>query len=127
MQIIQHIGTLPKPIQYLAKQFIHSDPHDPVICEMTLEEIENLREEEEIMLQLIFDRTYDKWYLIAVGDYERTIASEIILHDPMRVKRSILAFCPVDESWIRTKRMEYEEKFIRQQPYEYDGDTNRWI
>jgi len=127
MKVITAIDVLPKPLRSLAKAFLDSDPYAPVIVEMTEDEIADLRKEEEVVFQLIFDRTYEKWYLVAVGDYERTIVSELIDHNPFRIKRSILAFTPVDEAWIRDKRREYECMMIRQQPYEWDEEGSRWV
>jgi len=127
MKVIQGIDVLPKPLRVLALAFLDSDPYAPVIVEMTEDEIADLRSEEEVVFQLVFDRKYEKWYLVAVGDYERMIASELIDHDPFRIRRSILAFTPVNEAWIRAKRHEYESKMIRQKPYEWDEEGSRWI
>lgn len=127
MNKIKKYGWLPKPIQVLIKGFLAADPHDPEVYEATPDEISQLAEEEEIFVQLVFDRSYQKWFLVAVGDSERTIKSELIYHNPYRVKRSILAFCQVDEEFIKAKKHELERKRLLEQEYlEYDDALGGW-
>jgi len=130
MRLIQHIDILPKPLKFLAQAFLDSDPHSPVIADMTLDELEKLSTEEEIVFQLIFDRVYQNWYLVAVGDYDRKVASDYIIAEKTRIKRSLLAFAPVDEAWIRSKRHEYETSGKMMYPgqyQEFDPDQEQWV
>ncbi|MGD9697450.1 hypothetical protein [Acinetobacter sp.] len=130
MNLLKHLGGLPRSLQVLASAFISSDPADPHILEMSLSELEHLAEEEEIVFQLIMDRKYKRWYLVGVGDYEREIASDYIYHNPMKIKRSVMAFSEVDDSWIRSqKAAAIKQKMISETPREFitDGAGERWI
>lgn len=122
MKQIKRIDSLPKPIMVLAKSFYEMDTYFPTVYECTDTEMSALKEEEEIIFQLIFDREWQKWYLIGVGDPERQIVSEYIYHDPLRIKRSILCFQPVDEAWIRARRHEYEKQMIYEKERIWTGE-----
>lgn len=121
MKQIKRIDSLPKPIRALAKAFYEMDVHSPGIFEATDAEMIALKDEEEVIFQLIFDREFQKWYLVAAGDPERKIMSEYIYHDPYHIKRSILCFQPVNEAWIRNRRREYDEHMIYEKERVWTG------
>jgi len=131
MTILNHLGSLPKSLRTMAEIVIDTGgANDPVIVDMTLNELESLAAEEEIVFQLILDRKYKKWYLVAVGDYERIIKSQYLEHNPLHIKRSIMAFCQVDDAWIRSKKAEaLRHKMISEHPKEFIEDTHgtRWV
>lgn len=124
MTEVKSVGNLPRPLKFIAEQFLASDPYTPEIFEMTETEMLALKKEQDIFFQLIFDKKYQKWYMVAIGDYERVQASEYIIHTPMKIKRSLLAFLPVDESWIRNKKYQFaEDKALGDNlMHEWDGD-----
>lgn len=97
------------------------DTNPPEVYEAKAHEMSKLRIEQEVFFQLVLDKTWMRWYLVAVGDQERVIKSEYIVHDPFVKKRSILVFAEVDDSWIRNKRQEYEKAMIYKEAQAWDG------
>lgn len=126
MNRLKRIGGLPKPIKFLAKSFYIMDPHSPEIYEARPEEMESLRRDENVVFQLILDRTWFRWYLVAVGDQERLVRSDLIYHDPFKIKRSILVFAEVNDAWIRAKRREYEKAMISRQTQVWDDESQQF-
>jgi len=112
MTPIKYLADLPKPLAHIAAGFIAMDPVEPAILEAKPEEMINLKAEEDVVFQLIIDKEWFKWYLVAVGEITRTRQSEYIIHDPFDIKRSLLVFAEVDDAWIRSKRAELGDKTI---------------
>jgi hypothetical protein len=126
MRKLTRLSHLPRSIQIIAES-LETNMADPEIWEMSQAEIANLRLNEDIILQLIFDRQYERWYLIAAGEPERHKVSELIEHDPVQIKRSILAIAMVDEAFIRAKRTEIENHQIYNAPIEFDFESSEWV
>jgi len=112
MKEIKDIDSLPRPLRVLARSFLSMDTNPPEIFEAVPDEMSALRTEQEVVFQLVLDKQWMNWYLVAVGDQERRKQSDYILHDPITVKKAILVFSLVDDSWLRNKRHEYDKHAI---------------
>ena len=130
MQEIKGIAILPPPIKAVCKAFLHR-AHGPEIFEASSsDEMDKLAEDQTLIFQLMFDRDWHKWYLLAVGEEDREIKSEIWTPNPMRIKRALLVFCHVDEAWIRNKRAEYQKQSMSggDQFVEWEGgEEGGWV
>lgn len=124
MKPVENIDSLPRPLRVLAKSFLMMDTNPPEILEARADEMSPLRKEQEVVFQLILDKRWMKWYLVAVGDTKRHKQSKYVIHNPYEVERSIMVFAPVDDTWIRTKRHEFDRHMIEQEDHVrvWDGE-----
>lgn len=128
MNRIEKLDVLPGPIKYATELMYNTDGIFPLVVEATEQEMNDLAEDQDLLFQLLFDRKYDRWYFVAVGDKERTIQSDMVYHQPIVVRRSIIAFCPVTEAWIRNTRRRFESRMLGQsQEYVEDEHGPRWV
>tara|TARA_B100000131_G_C17864125_1_gene511377 strand:+ start:88 stop:453 length:366 start_codon:yes stop_codon:yes gene_type:complete len=120
MHIIETIEDLPHPVRAMARNFLESDINEPEIFEVVSDEYDQLAASQDVVTQLLYWRTEHKFYAVLAGDAERTISSDIIYHDPFKVKRSILAFYEVDEAAIKLWQSKYKKQSLNSEMLEFD-------
>ena len=122
MLTIETIEDLPHPVRAMARNFLSSDTNEPEIYECTSDEYDQLAASQDVVTQLLYWRTEHKFYAVLAGDAERTIASQVIYHDPFKVQRSILAFYEVDSEAIKLWQSKYKNKSLNQDMLEFDEE-----
>ena len=121
MKPIKHIGDLPQPIQVMARSFYDADVHEPEIYEVNSEEFDQLAKGDVAVQKLLWRAEY-KYYATLVGDAERNVRSEHIIHDPFRKKVSILAFMPLEEHLIPEWNSKHNAKSMDTNVMEFNSD-----
>ena len=119
---VESIEELPHPVRAMARNFLESDTKEPEIYEVVSDEYDQLASSQDVVTQLLYWRTEHKFYAVLAGDAERTIASQVIYHDPFKVQRSILAFYEVDSEAIKLWQSKYKNKSLNQDMLEFDEE-----
>ncbi len=119
---IETIEELPHPVRAMARNFLESDTKEPEIYEVVPNEYDHLASSQDVVTQLLYWRTEHKFYAVLAGDAERTIASQVIIHDPFKVQRSILAFYEVDSEAIKLWQAKYKKKSLNEDMLEFDEE-----
>ena len=122
MEIIKYIGDLPTPVRVMAENFYDSDVYEPELYRVSSDEYDTLAINQDVVTQLLYWREQHKFFAVVAGDAERTVQSELIVHDPFRKKVSLLAFYEVDEHAIREWNKKYSTKSLREGPIEFTDD-----
>ena len=123
MQKVESIEELPHPVRAMARNFLESDINEPEIYEVVVDEYDVLASNQDVVTQLLYWRTEKKFYAVLAGDAERKIVSDIIYHDPFKVKRSILAFYEVDSAAIQIWQTKYKNKSLNQDILEFNEES----
>ena len=123
MQKVESIEELPHPVRAMARNFLESDINEPEIYEVVVDEYDVLANNQDVVTQLLYWRTEKKFYAVLAGDAERKIVSDIIYHDPFKVKRSILAFYEVDSAAIKLWQSKYKKKSLNEDILEFNEES----
>ncbi len=123
MQKVESIEELPHPVRAMARNFLESDINEPEIYEVVVDEYDVLASNQDVVTQLLYWRTEKKFYAVLAGDAERKIVSDIIYHDPFKVKRSILAFYEVDSAAIKLWQSKYKKKSLNEDILEFNEES----
>ena len=123
MQKVESIEELPHPVRAMARNFLESDINEPEIYEVVVDEYDVLASNQDVVTQLLYWRTEKKFYAVLAGDAERKRVSDIIYHDPFKVKRSILAFYEVDSAAIKLWQSKYKKKSLNEDILEFNEES----
>lgn len=120
MKTIDSFEELPQPVRAVAVNFLEADLNDPEIYEVTMSEYDHLAATDDVITQLLYWRSYHKFYAVLAGDAKRKIQSKHIIHDPYYKECSILAFYEVDEHDIKVWNSKYQEKALNRDILEFN-------
>jgi len=121
MKKIDSYEQLPQPVRAVAVNFLEADVNEPEIYEVSMDEYDNLAQTDSVVTQLLYWRSYHKFFAVIAGEAQRKVQSKIIKHDPYYKECSILAFYEVDEHDIKVWNSKYQEKALDRNILEFDG------
>jgi hypothetical protein len=128
MEPLDHIDELPLPLKVIARGFqTAAADMTPEIFHCSPEEVVNVLDEDDLVFQIIIDKTYESYYIVAVGEKDRVVQSETIVHNPFHVQRATMYFAAVSSDWIYAMKNEVNnDKQMYGEPVEWDAEAERY-
>jgi hypothetical protein len=128
LDALNDIDSLPLPLKVIAKGFLsNANDFTPEIYQCSPDEVVDLLDKDDLVFQIIIDKAYESYYIVAVGEKDRVYQSTLIEHNPFHIKRASLYFAPVSSDWIYAMRSEINnEKQIYGEAVEWDPASERY-
>jgi len=125
MEQLKTVSDLPKPLEIIARSFLEGgEDYTPEIFHCVPDDLKKLMDEDDLVFQIILDKQYEKYYLVAVGESDRAYQSQLVMHNPIHTKRASMYFSEVSGPWIYAERQNFENRQMYDADVEYDGDES---
>jgi len=128
LDILEHYDELPQALSAIVRGFLAGkDDYTPEVFHCTPDEVVDILDKDDLIFQIIIDRPYEAYYIVAVGEKDRTVQSDLVIHNPFHVKRASLYFASVSSEWIYAMKSEINnEKQMYGEPVEWDQAEEKY-